>query len=254
MELTMERVGVESNLELWTLERDHTRYVTLGRGCGRSVFSPASFEALQVTAGGKSLPQKRQWRTGWWDFSLHSSEQDLLSACPSCPLLTPQQAIAAQMPAGVLSIWNRSALPHLIPPQHLNIPHVGALCASPALWGQFPHSGASPSSGTSQPSSEHRGEKRCDGRREQHPPAASPGCPLLWRLPRGLLSLSSWLPVSCGVEVVWGLPAWAPCSSVQLQSPWGTRAQVGRGHRGKQAELSSLSQLQGLVTHTQARL
>lgn len=100
MELTMEWVGVESNLELWTLERDHTRYVTLGRGCGRSVFSPASFEALQVTAGGKSLPRKQQWRTGWWGFSLHSSEQDSLSACPSCPLLTPQKVIAAQMPAG----------------------------------------------------------------------------------------------------------------------------------------------------------
>lgn len=56
MELTMERVGVEGSLELWILERDHMRYVTLGRGHGRPVFSPASFEAVQVTAGGKILP------------------------------------------------------------------------------------------------------------------------------------------------------------------------------------------------------
>ena len=58
MELTVERVGLEGSLELWTLERDHTRYVTLDRGCGRSAFSPASFEAMQVTAAGKSLPGK----------------------------------------------------------------------------------------------------------------------------------------------------------------------------------------------------
>lgn len=39
MELTVEWVGVEGSLELWTLEKDHTRYVTLGRGCGKLVFS-----------------------------------------------------------------------------------------------------------------------------------------------------------------------------------------------------------------------
>lgn len=58
MELTVEWVGVEGSLELWTLGRDHRRYVTPGRGCVRPMFSPASFEAVQVTAGGKILPRK----------------------------------------------------------------------------------------------------------------------------------------------------------------------------------------------------
>ena len=38
--------------------RDHMRYVTLGRSCGWSVFSPASFEAMQASAGGKNFPEK----------------------------------------------------------------------------------------------------------------------------------------------------------------------------------------------------
>lgn len=50
----MEQLGVEGSLDLWTLERDHTRYVTLSRGCGRLVFSPASFEAMQLAFGENS--------------------------------------------------------------------------------------------------------------------------------------------------------------------------------------------------------
>lgn len=56
----MEWLGAEGSLELWTLERDHTRYVTLGRGCGRLVFS--------LGHAGYSWRQKFSWKTaveGW---------------------------------------------------------------------------------------------------------------------------------------------------------------------------------------------
>lgn len=95
----MERVGVEGSLELWTLERDHRRYVTLerdhrryvslGRGHGRPVFSLASFEAMQVTTGGKNLPGKWPRGAEWWGFSLPGSAQDSLPACAPCPSLAP---------------------------------------------------------------------------------------------------------------------------------------------------------------------
>lgn len=62
-------------------------------------------------------------------------EQDLLSACASCPLLAPQKGIAAWMAPGVLSICKESALAHLIP---LSNPYVGALCTGPAFWDHSP--------------------------------------------------------------------------------------------------------------------
>lgn len=88
----------------------------------------------------------------------------------------------------VLSIWNRSTLAHPISPWHLNICCVGALCASPALWDQSPHSGVAPSSRASQPGSEHRVELRCDGRRGE-PPSHLP------RLPSPLEAPQGWMEV-----------------------------------------------------------
>lgn len=106
----------------------------------------------------------------------------LRADCCQCMLLlahTPEGHCSLDA-AGVLSICKRSDLVYFI---HLNIPYVGVLWTSPALWDQRPHSGAAPGSGLSQPGSEHRQELRCAGRRSQ-PPSASQGCPLLQRLPR----------------------------------------------------------------------
>lgn len=90
-----------------------------------------------------------------------------------------------------------------------------------------------------------------------------PACPLLRRLPRAgwRWATCTWLMATCELSCpVWdgGTSGLASPGSLLLHAtpkPLGNKG-LGRGtgHRGKHAELSSLSQLWGLVARTQARL
>lgn len=181
----------------------------------------------------------------------------LRADCCQCMLLlahTPEGHCSLDA-AGVLSICKRSDLVYFI---HLNIPYVGVLWTSPALWDQRPHSGAAPGSGLSQPGSEHRQELRCAGRRSQ-PPSASQGCPLLQRLPRAgcrwatcacLLTTSELSCLPVGWELLRACQPRLPAPPCNPKSP----AKQGSGGTQQGCRQAELSQLQGLIIHTEAQL
>lgn len=88
-----------------------------------------------------------------------------------------------------------------------------------------------------------------------------PGCPLLRTLPRAgwRWATCTWLLATCELSCpLWGgvpqgLPARAPAPLCNPKAPGKQGLRWGQD-RGRHAELSSLSQLQGLIMHTQARL